>query len=151
MGDPLAGKGPGELLRFASGETVRILVDSRTSDGAFAILDCTHVAGPTEPHVHRDAHKSVFVLSGRYRFVVDDAVFEAGPGDNVFIARGMPHEFVVGVDGGRALFVFSPGGIENYFRTLAITAEDDSSADAIDALKRHYHIAPTDSAPAVEP
>jgi hypothetical protein len=90
----------------------------------------------------------VFVLGGRYRFAVGDDVLIAGPGDNVFIGRGVPHDFVVDHDGGRALFVFSPGGVEHYFRALAAMAEAGSSPAAIDELRRRHHIAPPAPTPA---
>jgi quercetin dioxygenase-like cupin family protein len=136
------GNGRAELLQYPSGDTVRILVDSRASERALAVLDCTHVAGPAERHVHADAHKSVFVLAGRYRFAVGDHVVEARPGDQVFIRRGVPHDFVVGIEGGRALFVFSPGGVEDYFRALATMADTGSSPVSIGELRRRYHIEP---------
>jgi mannose-6-phosphate isomerase-like protein (cupin superfamily) len=84
-----AGNGHAELLQFPSGDTVRILVDGKTSEGSFSVLDCTHVAGPTERHIHADAHKSVFVLAGRYRFVIGDEALDLSPGDEVFIGRGV--------------------------------------------------------------
>jgi quercetin dioxygenase-like cupin family protein len=140
-----------ELLQFPSGDTVRILVDGRTSGRSLAVLDCTHTPGPTERHLHADAHKSVFVLAGRYRFEVGGEVLDAGPGDQVFIGRGVPHDFVVGIDGGRALFVFSPAGVEEYFRALAVMAEADSSSVAVESLRRRHHIEPSGVAPVVEP
>jgi quercetin dioxygenase-like cupin family protein len=148
---PPAGNGRGHFLAFPSGDTVRILVDSGESSGSMTVLDCTHVAGPTERHSHTDAHKSVFVLSGRYRFVVGDEQLELGAGDNVFIGRGVPHDFVVGIEGGRALFVFSPGGVEEYFRALAVIVDADASWVHLEGLRRRYHIEPPTPAPAVEP
>ena len=123
---------------------MRILVDSRRSDRALAVLDCTHVPGPTERHIHADARKAVFVLAGHYRFDIAGEVSLAGPGDHVFIGRGVAHDFIVGTGGGRALFVFSPGGIEDYFRDLSVLPDADSSPVAVDALKRRHHIAPPD-------
>jgi hypothetical protein len=105
--------------------------------------------------MHTDSHKSVFVLAGRYRFVVEDQVVDAGPGEEVFIRRGAPHDFVVGIEGGRALFVFSPGGVEEYFRALAIAADAGSSPATIEELRRRHHIEPVgeprDGAAVVEP
>jgi len=130
---------------------VRILVDGRTSEGAFTVLDCTHVAGPTERHVHTDAQKSVFVLAGRYRFAVGETLIEATPGEQVFIGRGVPHDFVVGREGGRALFTFSPSGVEEYFRGLALMADAASSAATVDELRRRHHIEPAEPVQQAEP
>jgi hypothetical protein len=132
-----------------------VLVDSHVSERSLAVLDCTHVAGPTERHMHTDSHKSVFVLAGRYRFVVGDQVVDAGPGEEVFIRRGVPHDFVVGIEGGRALFVFSPGGVEEYFRALAIAADAGSAPVTIEELRRRYYIEhvgePRNASAVVEP
>jgi len=134
---------------YPSGDTVRILLDSGTSYRALTVLDCTHVAGPTEPHVHTDAHKSVYVVAGRYRFRVGDDVIVAAPGDAVFIPRGVAHDFTVGIEGGRALFVFSPGGVDQYFRDLAAMVDAGAGAGAsaadIDELRRRHHIEALDS------
>jgi mannose-6-phosphate isomerase-like protein (cupin superfamily) len=144
-----AGNGHAELLQFPSGDTVRILVDGKTSEGSFSVLDCTHVAGPTERHIHADAHKSVFVLAGRYRFVIGDEALDLSPGDEVFIGRGVAHDFIVGIEGGRALFVFSPAGVEEYFRSLAIMADTASSSPAtLQELRRRHHIEPVEPVPA---
>jgi len=136
------GSGAAELLVYPSGDTVRILVDGQTSYRALTVLDCTHVAGPTEPHIHTDAHKSVYVVAGRYRFRVGDDVTLAAPGDAVFIPRGVAHDFTVGIEGGRALFVFSPGGVDQYFRDLAAMVDSGAGASAvdIDELRRRHHI-----------
>jgi len=125
-------------------------VDGHKSERAFTVLDCTHVPGPTERHIHTDAHKSVFVLSGRYRFAVGDDVSEVGPGDEVFIGRGVPHDFIVGIEGGRALFVFSPAGIEEYFRSLAVMAGGDTSSSLVEELRRRHYILPAEPVPAIE-
>ncbi|MBV8161714.1 MAG: hypothetical protein JO265_12390 [Acidimicrobiia bacterium] len=140
---PHHGHGPsGELLTFPSGDTVRILLDSNGSGRALSVLDCTHVPGPTEPHVHADAHKSVFVLAGNYRFRVGADVIDAGPAEQVFVPRGVQHDFVVGIEGGRALFIFTPAGVEEYFRELAAAARAGSPAASVEELRRRHHIEP---------
>jgi len=148
-GEGGAQNGHAELLTFPSGDTVRIALDSRKSARALSVLDCTHVSGPTEAHSHADAHKMVFVLAGRYGFRVGDDVIDAEPGDVVFIPRSVAHDFVVGIEGGRALFVFSPGGVEEYFRQLALLAQNGSSPIALEELKRRHHIEPVSPAPLI--
>jgi hypothetical protein len=136
------------VLRFPGGDAVHILLDSRASGRTLAVLDCTHVPGPSDRHSHADAQKAVIVLAGRYLFRIDDSEIEAGPGQLVSIRRGVPHDFVVGPHGGRALFVFSPGGVEEYFRALAILAESGPSPVSVAELRRRHHIEPVDgSAP----
>ena len=50
------------------------------------------------------------MLEGEYRFTIDEEQFIAGPGGFVFIARGTPHGWVVGDQGGRTLISFAPAG-----------------------------------------
>lgn len=137
---PPKGSGAAELLTYPSGDAVRILVDARTSGGTIAVLDCTHVSGPTESHVHTDADKSVYVVAGNYRFRVGGDTVVATPGDAVFVPRGAPHDFTVGAEGGRALFVFSPAGVEQYFRDLAAIVDSGAPSVDVERLRQRYHI-----------
>lgn len=133
-----------EELVFPGGDIVRVLLDGRTSNGALSVLDCSHVPGPSDRHVHADSDKAAFVLDGRYLFRVDGKDIQVGPGALVFIPRGVAHDFVVGPDGGRVLFVFSPGGVDEYFRALSALAGDDAAALDIGELRRRHHIEPAD-------
>jgi len=54
------------------------------------------------------------VLEGSYTIRCDDTVYRAEPGDFVFIPKGTPHNYHVGLDGGRVL-VLAPAGLEHYF------------------------------------
>ncbi len=123
---------------------MRILLDSRTSGRAFSVVESSHVPGPSDRHAHADAHKLAYVLAGRYLFRVGLDEMQAGPGQLVFVPRGVPHDFVVGPDGGRVLFVFSPGGVDEYFRTLAALAGDSSEPVDLVELRRHHHIEPVE-------
>jgi hypothetical protein len=76
--------------------------------------------------VHRDADKAVWITAGHYRFRVGGQVTVATEGSFVFVPRNTPHDFSVGPGGGRAIFVFSPSGIEHYFRELMRGGFDDA-------------------------
>ncbi|MBA3406979.1 MAG: cupin domain-containing protein [Solirubrobacterales bacterium] len=60
--------------------------------------------------MHDQDEEFYWVLEGEYRFTIDEEQFIAGPGGFVFIARGTPHGWVVGDQGGRTLISFAPRG-----------------------------------------
>lgn len=79
------------------------LLDRRASDGG-AYLEFIRVpdlsvglyvleAGgedPQQPHTEDEVY---VVLAGRSRFTAGDETREAGPGDTIFVAAGVPHRF----------------------------------------------------------
>lgn len=52
--------------------------------------------GTHEVHYHPNAEETVIVQSGRGRHLVGDEWFEVGPGDIIFVPRGVPHGAVAG-------------------------------------------------------
>jgi quercetin dioxygenase-like cupin family protein len=67
-------------------------------------------------HVHHHEDEVIHVLEGTYEFWLDGAVSTAGPGESVFLPRGVPHTFrVVGEAPGRNLAILTPGGFEGFF------------------------------------
>jgi quercetin dioxygenase-like cupin family protein len=66
-------------------------------------------------HVHSREDEAMYVLEGQIRFRVGDDEFVAGPGTWVWQPRGVPHTFRVESEGGRALVIFTPGGLEGMF------------------------------------
>ncbi len=56
------------------------------------------------------------VLDGPYRFFVGDDEVVGERGAVVFTPRHIPHRFEVASVGSRLLHLFTPGGIDGYFR-----------------------------------
>jgi quercetin dioxygenase-like cupin family protein len=72
-------------------------------------------------HHHRDWDETVYGLVGTVTFTVDGAVHAVGPGDTLFIKRGVVHGFDnrSGADA-TCLAVLTPGVLgPEYFRELA--------------------------------
>jgi hypothetical protein len=85
------------------------------------------------------------VLDGTFEILLGEKLVLAGPGDYAFVPRGMLHRFAnVGDDVARILRLFTPGGLEQFFRTAGTPASSDASAPPPDAAE----IARTDAAAA---
>lgn len=117
--------GGGERLPYADMEFV-IRASAESTNGAFGIVEEID-AVDAPPHVHRREDELFYVLEGRHVFTVGDTEHQAGPGDLVFGPRGVPHSQQHLDRSGRTLTIFSPGGLEGFFREL-------SEADASGAI-----------------
>ena len=93
-----------------------ILKTSQTS-GVMSITESVSPprSGPPR-HVHLDADETFVMLSGKTEFWLDGDTFLRGPGEIVFVPRGMEHTFcVAGNEPGRHLTILTPGGFEGFF------------------------------------
>jgi len=73
------------------------------------------------PHSHRDWEETVYGISGVITWTVDGEPYEVGPGDSVFIPRGIVHGFDNRSGSpAKCLCVLTPGALgPEYFRELA--------------------------------
>jgi mannose-6-phosphate isomerase-like protein (cupin superfamily) len=108
-------QGRGETwFAAAPGERQAIRVDSRVSDGAYAIIESVAEPGCAVPtHLHRNEEEHFLVITGRYRIAVDDKVFDAAPGARITVPRISPHSWRNVAQGeSRLLAIITPGGFE---------------------------------------
>ncbi|NNE52422.1 MAG: cupin domain-containing protein [Sulfitobacter sp.] len=102
------------------GTYYRTLLSAQDSDGSLSITDSLSPAGSGPPrHIHKDADETFVTLSGEAVFWRDGSFFQSGPGESVFIPRGVPHTFRV-TDAGpsRHLVIMTPGGFEGFFHEM---------------------------------
>ncbi len=106
------------------GEQVRLLMDVVTikaavtdTGGASSLFEIvTPPAGGCSPHAQRSEEETVYVLEGRYAFLLGEETLELGSGDYVFVPRGTVHAFTnVGFEPARLLLLITPGGIHDQF------------------------------------
>lgn len=72
----------------------------------WTFLESRMAPGHAPPlHLHRNEDEAFYVLEGSMRFRRGAEAFDVGPGDFVVVPSGVPHAFVVGPDGVRALQV----------------------------------------------
>ena len=111
-------KGEGLQIQFR-GTLITVKVSGEQSDGVYSFFEMVHPpeVGPAL-HIHPGAAEAFYVLEGEYTIQCDEAVYQAGPGDFVFIPKGTPHNYHTGPAGGKVLVV-SPAGLEKYFAGVA--------------------------------
>ena len=127
--EPLA-----ERLVFGQG-TVVLRATAATTGGAMTILEEVPPLLDTPLHVHSKEDELFYILEGEHIVQRGDEDFRVGPGDAVFLPRGVPHAQRRVVPGeGRHLVVCTPAGLEEFFRDLA-------AADAEGRLGRDAYAA----------
>ncbi len=77
------------------GLTLRFLHSKDDTSGSLDLFEmtCPPDGRMPVPHYHRDWDETVYGLSGTITFMVDGKPVELGPGDSVFIRRGIVHGF----------------------------------------------------------
>ena len=85
------------------------------TQGRFDLLDQTMPPGYAVPrHVHHAEDEAWYVLDGEMTFQCGDREVIAGPHSWIFAPRDIPHTFVVGGAGARALTFAFPSGFANF-------------------------------------
>lgn len=107
--EPFVFRGTRMLIHLGSAET----------GGGYGLVEMHHPpsVGPAL-HVHPRGPESFHVLEGDYTFVRGDDTVATGPGESITVPAGVPHRYLVGSKGGRAL-VITPPGLEDYFERIA--------------------------------
>jgi quercetin dioxygenase-like cupin family protein len=108
------------------GEQMAIRVHSKDVGGAFTIIEARvpPFVGPPL-HYHEDREEIFEVLEGQFRFHCAGEEFEVAPGTSVVIPRNSVHGWVnLGPEVARLLFIFTPGGIDEFFPQIGQTSPE---------------------------
>ena len=102
---------------------IRFLVDGDRSGGSVAVFEFDVPAGAkvAAGHSHDAYDETVYGLEGTLTWTIDGVPTDVGPGEALFIPRGVMHQFdnVQDTDA-RALAVVTPGILgPEYFREVA--------------------------------
>jgi mannose-6-phosphate isomerase-like protein (cupin superfamily) len=121
-----AGTGPSY---WGPGDVYTFLVTGEESGGAyFAMEALVPSGGGPPPHVHGREDETFYVLEGSCSFRLEDRVVVAGPGDFVFVPRGVVHCFRnEGPEPARLIITFTPSGIERFFEETLERALDPTA------------------------
>ena len=93
---------------------------SADTDGTLALGHAVVRPGSEPPlHVHAREDETFYVLEGEITFQRGSERIEAVPGDAVFMPRGVQHGFAVRTETASFLQAFTPGGLEEAFRSLS--------------------------------
>jgi quercetin dioxygenase-like cupin family protein len=109
--------------RWMLGGLYEIRVSGEETDGAMTVLEFTIPEGMgPPPHVH-DSAEFVYVLEGTVRFHSEGKTFEAGPGSVVHFPADTEETFEPVGGTVRLLAVYTPGGIDRFFKEAGEPAE----------------------------
>ena len=128
--------GTGERLWIA-GDTVSIIATAADTGGAYTLLEVlARPGGGPPPHIHAHEDEAFVVLDGSFELLIGERVVRAEPGAFASVPRGTVHRFECVGDGpGRLLILFTPGGIEGFFREAGQPATSDAPAPPVDAAE----------------
>jgi quercetin dioxygenase-like cupin family protein len=127
--------------------TIRFLLESEETGGALSVFRCDLPAGSRvpAPHSHDAFDETAYGLEGVTTFTVGGVEHEIGPGETLFIPRGVVHGFSVGDEDTAVLFTATPGLFgPAYFNDMAevIGAGRPPDLDAVFAVMRRHGLTP---------
>jgi len=112
-GTALGGSGGSRATQTPWGELItRKVADERTG-GAYSLFEVeVEPKGGPPPHVKHREDECLYVLEGRFEFLIEAEKMEAGPGSMVYVPKGELHAFEnTGDTVGKLLLIQTPGGI----------------------------------------
>ena len=122
---------------WIAGDTLTIKAAATDTGGAYTLIEI--LAAPGEgppPHIHDNEDETFYVLDGRFEILVGERAIDAGPGTFALVPRGTVHRFrCVAERPSRILVMFTPGGLEGFFREAGIRAADDGTAPPVNAAE----------------
>jgi hypothetical protein len=79
---------------------------------------------------------TLYVLDGDFEILFGDHLVSAKSGALAFVPRGTVHRFrCVGDRAGGILLIYTPGGIEGFFREAGTPANGDGPAPPVDSAE----------------
>jgi quercetin dioxygenase-like cupin family protein len=120
-------------------DLVTFKVVSHQTGGKYAIFEVITppLSGPPNLHTH-PSQETFYTLEGEYEIYGMQAdgpyTIKATAGAVVHIPGGVPHNYKnVGDTPGRALLIFSPAGMEQFFAELGLPVADKANPPVLDS------------------
>ena len=115
---PFLNASPRKFLFF--GNAMSVHVDSRDTDGGFSLLEMSAKPGSEPPlHVHDREDEMFYVLEGELTVQRGFETLVLRAGQCGFLPRGLQHTYKITSQHARWLIGITPGGFEEFFRTLS--------------------------------
>ena len=137
-----------EVVRIG-GLRIRFLLESEATGGALAAFDVEVPAGmpPMVAHSHDEYDETAYGVAGTVTWTLGGEEIEVGPGDVLFIPRGVVHRFENrGDEAALQYFVVTPGLLgPDYFREVAAVVDAAAGPPdpaAIGAVMRRHGLTP---------
>ena len=113
---PFLSKPTPENSRAIPGALFHFLAKGEQTNNQFSMMYVEVHKGAEPPiHTHRNEDESYYILEGQIRFWIGDQVFDATPGDFIYLPKGIAHRFEVQSEYVKELMFITPTGLENWF------------------------------------
>jgi quercetin dioxygenase-like cupin family protein len=121
---PAAVKGPGAGdARWWFGQLAVVKAGAPETDGRYTLVEIVVPANYATPlHAHAREDEAFWILEGEAVFEVGGETFDASAGSYLLAPRRVAHRFTAADHGARILFLFTPGGFEDYIEATSVTA-----------------------------
>ena len=107
-----------------AGHLFEYVLSAEDTGGSLALMRVTGRPGFDPPaHVHAHEDEVFHILEGRASFLVGERVVSAGPGDTVWLPRGVPHAPRFESEIVRCLLMVTPGAGAAFFREFSVPAD----------------------------
>ena len=105
------------VVEMPVGRLVTARVVAERTGGAYSLFEVEVGPGGGEvAHIQHRDDECLYVLEGRFGFVVEGAETEAGPGMHLYVPKGVLHAYRnLGAKTGRLLALHTPGGSHERF------------------------------------
>jgi quercetin dioxygenase-like cupin family protein len=126
--------GEGERIWIA-GDTLTVKGSAAATGGSLSLVEVEAAPGEGPPlHIHVTADEALYVLEGEFEIVIGQELHSCGPGAFAFVPRGTVHRFrCTGQSAGRIIALFTPGGMDGFFREAGRPATGDGPPPPVDA------------------
>lgn len=133
--------------RWWLGSLAVIKATANQTGGLFTPVEVLENEGEAPLHVHHREDESFWVIEGEIEFQVGGDTISAGPGSFLFGPRHVPHRYTIKKGPARMLFLFTPGGFEEFLRATSEPAgasriptegEGMPDMDALPEIARRY-------------
>jgi quercetin dioxygenase-like cupin family protein len=133
------------VVLLGAGNTIALAAGATDSNGAFALLDYELAPGfsALPPHVHQREDAAIYVLEGRLLVQLGRAKRLVGPGEFIFLPRGVVHaQSNPGSRPVRFLVLIIPGGFESCYPALEALQLDGAPglSEALTTLLAAYGV-----------
>jgi quercetin dioxygenase-like cupin family protein len=106
-----------------NGWLMTFLATGEETQGQFALIEAVGRRGnDPPPHIHRREEETFYVLEGEMTFSVGGQTIKATPGTMVCLPRDVAHSFVIDSEQLRVLNLYTPAGLEGWFKELSVPA-----------------------------
>ncbi|MDN7242833.1 cupin domain-containing protein [Planococcus sp. N028] len=116
--------GEGDAYWF-NGTLMEVKATGNETNGAFSLLEGLLPSGYETPLYAKTNEEDMFyVLEGEITFTVGEKTIKGIPGTFVYVPRHIKHKFKVeGSTPAKALFMFTPAGVEQFFIEMSVPAD----------------------------